>query len=297
MHLYASNDKAGLAPALSLLFVLGEMMTKPKVKPTASLDVLRNTIHDELVAAGTRSLSTREQKKNYAEVLSRKLAQRFANALRSNFDGILPDASGKGQESKARSSKGFKKLDVNYSTLELGLGLGVSIKTINFPDGKTNRYTKNYTRVDAELRAEATDYHDRQPYAVLIAVIFLPLDACEVGSNARTPSSFGSAAQFFRFRGGRQIAGDSSMLFEEVLIGLYDTSDEHFGDVQFFDVKVAPPKHGRPLESLSFKQAVELITQAYDARNNPTFVWADTGPETIVQPPLEFDEPDDEIDL
>lgn len=84
---------------------------------------------------------------------------------------------GFGQESRARTGKGLKKLDVNYSTIELGLGLGLSIKTINFRDAKTKRYTKNYTRVDNELRAEAADYHERQPYSVLCAVIFLPFDA------------------------------------------------------------------------------------------------------------------------
>lgn len=136
-------------------------------------DVSDETILVELAEAGDRStVKTQADKKNYAERLSRALAQRFANALRPHFEGILPDSSGKGQESKARSAKGYKKLDVNYSTPELGLGLGVSIKTINFVDPKSKRYTKNYTRVDAELRAEATDYHDRQPYSVMVAVIF-----------------------------------------------------------------------------------------------------------------------------
>ena len=88
-------------------------------------------------------------------------------------------------------------MDVNYSTVELGLGLGVSIKTINFPDPKTRRYTKNYTRVDNELRAEAADYHERQPYAVLCAVVFLPLEACDDG-GVSAPSSFGQSIQIFR---------------------------------------------------------------------------------------------------
>lgn len=133
------------------------------------------TIVDELRSAGDRALAvTRADKKNYAEALSRKLAIRFANGLRPNFREILPDESGVGQESKARTAKGFKRLDVNYSRPEIGLGLGVSIKTINFRDPKTGRYTKNYTRVDGELRAEASDYHDRQPYAVMVAVVFIP---------------------------------------------------------------------------------------------------------------------------
>ena len=98
-------------------------------------------------------MKTREQKHGYAVALSRALALRFANGLRQQFPGILPTPTGAGQESNARTAKGVKKLDVNYSTIELGLGLGVSIKTINFRDAGTKRYTKNYTRADGELRA------------------------------------------------------------------------------------------------------------------------------------------------
>jgi hypothetical protein len=143
--------------------------------------MFEDRVDRELRSAGNRdlvALGSATDKKNYAEAFSRALAQRFADALRGSFEGILPDVKGVGQESRARTGKGLKKLDVNYSTVELGLGLGVSIKTINFRDLKTGRYTKNYTRVDNELRAEAADYHERQPYSVLCAVFFLPSDAC-----------------------------------------------------------------------------------------------------------------------
>ena len=125
----------------------------------------------------------RSKKKNYAEKLSRELARVMADALRPSFKGILPDETGQGQESRARTSKGFKKLDVNYSTPQLGLALGISIKTINFADAKTKRFTKNYTRNENELRAEAMDYHKRQPWAVLVAVIFLPVTSCDDASH------------------------------------------------------------------------------------------------------------------
>ena len=116
---------------------------------TIATTLSENRIADELQFASNDrrrvAEGTRTDKKNYAELLSRALAQRFADALRSSFKGILPNPDGSGQESKARTGKGLKKLDVNYSTVELGLGLGVSIKTINFRDPKTRRYTKNYT--------------------------------------------------------------------------------------------------------------------------------------------------------
>jgi hypothetical protein len=36
-----------------------------------------------------------------------------------------------------------------------------------------------------------------------------------------------------------------------------------------------PPKYSRPRPSslLTFEQAIELIRQTYDARNNPRFEW------------------------
>ena len=139
-----------------------------------------SNIATELSAAGDRaSITAQAQKKNYAERLSRLLAQRIADMLRFDYPGILPDELGDRHESRARTAKGFKKLDVNYSTLELGLALGISIKTINFIDPGTGRFTKNFTRVDNELRAEAADYHQRQPYAVMIGFLFLPEASCQ----------------------------------------------------------------------------------------------------------------------
>jgi hypothetical protein len=242
-------------------------------------------IASELEWAGNRDLVAKgaaTDKKNYAEALSRALAQRFADSLRGSFDGILPDPSGAGQESKARTGKGLKKLDVNYSTVELGLGLGVSIKTINFRDPTTGRYTKNYTRVDNELRAEAADYHERQPYAVLCAIVFLPLDACDDGGTA--PSSFGQATQIFRYRAGREKAVDDPTLFERILIGLYDANPASFGRVAFFDVMNDPPRLGRPQPLVSFKGAVDAIVAAYDQRNKTTFKWAEGETEVLVNP-------------
>ena len=251
-----------------------------------------DSIRTELDAAGDRSnAQTTAQKKNYAEALSRALAQRFSDALRPAFPGILPDASGAGQESRARTAKGIKKLDVNYSTVELGLGLGVSIKTINFRDARTRRYTKNYTRADGELRAEASDYHVRQPYAVLVAVIFLPLDACDDGSQA--PSSFGQAVTVFRFRAGRDEPTDDPNLFERVFIGLYDTSPESFGTGGFFDVMDAPPRNGRPAKVLGLAELMQRIQDTYDARNSPVFEWADAGADRLIEPVVDPDEDSD----
>lgn len=215
----------------------------------------------------------RADKKNYAERFSRAIATLVANGLRPTFAGITPDEDGRRQEAPARTAKGFKKLDVNYSTTELGLGLGVSIKTINFADSGSSRFTKNFTRVDNELRAEATDYHQRQPYSVLVAVLFLPIEACQDG--VRDVSSFGQAIRIFRHRGGREDARDEPDRFERVFVALYEHDGERHGDVVFFDVMDKPPKQGPPTTGLGFEGFVARVVETYDERNNPPFEWAD----------------------
>jgi len=217
----------------------------------------------------------REQKKNYAERLSHALATVVANALRKDFPGITPDADGRRQEAPARTSKGLKKLDVNYSTSELGLGLGVSIKTINFSDKGSSRYTKNFTRADNELRAEAKDYHERQPYSVLVGVVFLPIEACLDGKTG--PSSFGQAIRIFRHRAGRKNPRNEQELFERVFVGLYEHEAERRGEIMLLDVMDNPPKRGVPKSppGLTFPQFVKEVMKTYDGRNKPTFDWAD----------------------
>lgn len=231
-----------------------------------------SSIAFELTAARPRPEADgpRDEKENYAERLSRHLAQHFANELRKHFPGILPDPRGEGQENRARSAQKFKKLDVNYCTHALGLGLGVSLKTINFPDPKTRRYTKNLTRVDNELRAEAMDYHVRQPYAVLVGIVFLPADSCDDGSKT-APSSFGSAVQIFRSRAGRQGPAGEAERFERIFLGFYELG----GEVSFLDVMEGVPRTGPPARSklLGFDRLIDEIRMTYDSRNNPPVEW------------------------
>lgn len=217
--------------------------------------------------------AVRELKKNYAETLSRSLAEKFANALRADFPGILPDENGKGHESYARASKRTKKLDINYSNPMIGLGLGVSIKTLNFRDPKSQRYTKNFTRVDNEWRAEASDYHERQPYAVMIGVLFLPRDATE-DAKGKHHSSFAGAVNVFRHRSGRRAPVDRTELFERLIIGLYESSEQRsLGDTHFFDVSDTPSRSGMPTKLMKFAKVVELIRHDYDMRNRVGIVY------------------------
>lgn len=207
----------------------------------------------------------RAPKKNFAQKLSHALAQKVGNALRVDFAGVNPDANGKYHESKSRSASGLKKLDVNYSTTQMGLGLAVSIKTINFKDEETQRYTKNIKRADGELRAEAQDCHTRQPYAVLVAVVMLPADAAHDGEAG--VSSLKHAWKVFRHRGGRTAPEQDSSLFELVYIGTYESSGADLGKVRFTEVSTEMPDWGPPPATVSFSQVLAAATRAFKVRN------------------------------
>lgn len=252
-----------------------------RVRKTAAAQGIR-TMGEALDYAEPRPADNATAGKGpYGSRLSAALAVLVANGLRPAFPGILPDDAGHGQESRARTAKGFKKLDVNYSTVELGLALGVSLKTLNFRDPETRRYTKNYSRIDNELRAEAMDYHQRQPYAVLAGLLFLPFDACDdVGQGPRTEqgvSSFAAAVRFFRNRAPRREVRNAVDLFERFFVGLYEHQGPDRGDVVFYDVmRNRPPRDRRPTadEVLTFDEVLDEIRMTYDARNNPPFEWA-----------------------
>lgn len=235
-----------------------------------------DSIHAELdlIGPGPGPAGGRGAKKNYAEALSRVLAQKVADSLRRDFDPVLPDAEGGGHESPALGARGPKKLDVNYSTPQLGLGLGISIKTINYPDGASGRYTKNYSRVDNELRAEALDYHRRQPFAILVGLLFLPVDTCD-DATERAPSSFGRAVEYFRARSGRSNPRNEEERFERFFIGLYHPEGPTRGEVGYFDVMSAPPRAGRPSTVLTYSEVLQEIVGAFKARNAPEIKWAD----------------------
>lgn len=262
---------------------------KPRSKPPTSLDV--DSLADKLRHAGDRDdiattcieiaefLRTlnlpdkywdfiefgRGAKKNFAQRLSTSIAQKIADALRPRFKGINPDEAGDRHESKALGSMGLKKLDVNYMTQEMGLGLAISIKTINFKDEKTRRYTKNIKRADGELRAEAQDCHTRQPYAVLAAIVLMPMEAANDGIDGR--SSLKYAWDVYRNRGGRSSTDADHSKFEALFIGVYETSGERFGTVKFFDVGTEPPDRGLPSDLNTMNEVLSKISQVFRSRN------------------------------
>jgi hypothetical protein len=273
--------------------------------PAATIE----TFADALAAAEPRPADADDDqkgKKNYAERLSNAIAVLIANELRETgeFQGILPNPDGTGRETKTASGarKKLKKTDVRFSTFDTGLELLVSIKTLSFRDrsvrgGETvlGRYTKNMVRNDHELRAEATDLHERHPYAVLVAMLFLPFTACDDAANDK--SSFAHAVMTFRARIGRELPSDPHQLFERLFIGLYEHEGERVGEVWFFDVADAPPRRGRPKRRdprkgeprralLSLDEVIAEIVKTYGIRNRRYIEWADEEDESERAPDL-----------
>ncbi len=224
------------------------------------------------------STDSQKDRRNFERRLSLNVATLLANGLRPAFPGILPDQHGATPWIGSRTSRRIRRLDVAYSTPELGLGLGLSIKTIQFFDPKTKCYSKRIARVDDELRHVAMDYHVRQPHSVLVAVIILPIRACDgLLYLGKGDDGFDSAVWQFRRRVNRRAPSDEADLFERVFIGLYDRScDTATASVSFFDVMDKPPRNGRPApDSLrSLPSILGEITATYDHRNMPPFEYA-----------------------
>jgi hypothetical protein len=250
------------------------------------------TLHDVLEATGDRPAdgetteerrALRDAKQKYSTRFADRMATCIANGLRERFPEVLPDEAGKSVESPAQSVRGPKKLDVNYSTPQLGLGFGISLKAVHFREQPLRGFIHNRKRNDEELRTEASGYHKRQPYAVMVAVVFLPDDACH-DASVRYPSSFGEWVKYLRPLSGRSEAHDEIDRFERVFVGLYGRDG---GRMQFFDVEEPPPMRGRPTMLLTYPEFLDEIEKAYLQRNAAEFAWADDVVEDIEEPPDE----------
>jgi hypothetical protein len=226
-----------------------------------------------------------ELKRTYSTRFANNMALCVANGLRAAFPEVLPDASGRGLESPAQSVRGPKKLDVNYSTPQLGLGFGISLKAVHFREKDKFGYVHNRKRNDEELRTEASGYHKRQPYAVMIAVMFLPDDSC-ADAQPRGMSSFGAWVKYLRPLTGRQGPQDEIDRYERVFIGLYARDGSR---LQFFDVSEAPPKRGRPQHLLEYQEFLDEVETTFLRRNSADFEWAEPDEIETDEPPPDED--------
>jgi hypothetical protein len=205
----------------------------------------------------------------FAKYMGAEIAQALV-ALDGGFEGTQ---SG---ENPSRAVRGLKRVDLNFSTRQSGLGLAMSFKSVHFGEEANGDagFTHNMKRNDEELRVEATGHHLRQPYAVMVAVVFLPLESCFDYDT----SSFGSWVEYLWPLRGRDAPEDPPDRFELVFIGLYSRSGDSLG---FYEIggTVGCPRKGRPSELLGFAEFLGRVKGVYDQRNGRDFFFEGEGPD------------------
>jgi hypothetical protein len=179
-------------------------------------------------------------------------------------------------ETPSEAVRGPKRLDLSYSTRERGLGLAMSFKSVHRGEKQNGDidFIHNLKRNDEELRVESTDHHLRQPYAVLVAVVFLPFEACE---DLQPTSSFGAWVQYLWPLKGRDEPEDPPDLFELVFVALYARDASELG---FYEVggTVECPRHGRPRRLLTVREFLLRVRTVYNKRNGRDFYFEGEGP-------------------
>lgn len=231
-----------------------------------------------LASVGDRPpVKNQHETRHYSETLSKALAHWIRDRLVDDprIHSVLPP------EGRVPTCFGSKSLDVGCRDASGYLALDISIKTFNFRDRDTGRYTHNFTGRFYELLGEGLDLRLSYPEAVLVAMIFLPLDSCE-DATPRAASSFGNAVKQFSKIAGRGEDGEHALSFEHVFVGLYDEKS-----VLFFDARTPPPRDRAPPRStlLTCGDVLAIVLASVDERKSlrlpdkmnrsPTFRWAD----------------------
>ena len=218
-------------------------------------------LNTALRRVGTKPDDSAEQpdKKRFSEQLSEAVALAFAAELRDRgLKGTRPASPGEldqsGAERRMAGGISAKKVDVTYATEESGLILAISIKSINFVDGKSKNFQKNLTNRRGDMLFEAVTLHQRFPYAVLAGVFFFDEGAATDGTKGRK-ATFLNAHQAFRLFTGRNDPAGRDEQYELFYIALHGPGDGA-PTAQFF----APgdPVNPVPIDRI-FDQLIELV--------------------------------------
>jgi hypothetical protein len=169
--------------------------------------------------------AAREAKQHFSQLVSDAAALVLAEELTTRgLAGTYPavGVGGRlGAERRLAGGIGAKRVDVSWATEQSGLLLGLSIKSINFRDGRSGNFQKNLTNRRGDLLFESVTLHRRFPYAVLGGFLILDAGAAS-DSTARRKSTFENAGYHLRlFRGRRDPAGREEQ-YEELFVTLFD---------------------------------------------------------------------------
>lgn len=234
---------------------------------------------DDLLCTALRSLppkppdsSTREMKRAYSEAMGAKIAVAMADDLRHRgMREARPSGPGdvgtSGAERRLAGGIGAKRVDVSWATDVSGLLLGISVKTINFRDGRSRSFQKSLVNRRGDMLGEALTLHRRFPYAVVAGFLFLDKDARHDDTKKRK-STFENAFPRLRLFTGRDDPTGRDEQFERLYLLLVDANP--------FQPSLACYQLNDATEELSLETVLDdLITVV--AERNFDFYEADGG--------------------
>jgi len=232
------------------------------------MDDIGSLISRALKEVGSRPTGAvkASEKKRYSELVSQRLAEAFAEELRRRgMDSARPDPHGEtpgsGAERRMSGGIGAKKVDVTWATEASGLLVGISIKSINFADGRTGNYQKNLTNRRGDMLFEAVTLHRRFPYAVLGGFFLFDEGASRDDTSTRQ-STFLNAHDRLRLFTGRDDPAGRDEQYERLYIGLIRTEPQLLG----IDLYLA----GEPDEPVPFEAAFDELVSLV-AERDPDF--------------------------
>ncbi|HEX6925385.1 MAG TPA: hypothetical protein VF167_08140 [Longimicrobiaceae bacterium] len=214
----------------------------------------------------------RHLKQQYSQKVSEVVALAVAEELRHRgMRGARPAPpgvlGGSGAERRMSGGIGAKKVDVTWATEESGLLLAVSIKSINFRDGRSNNFQKNLINRRGDMLMEAVTLHRRFPYAVIAGLIFLDKGA-QTDDTLKRRSTFLNAHNRLRIFTGRGDPAGRDEQFEVLYILLLDASP--------FGSSVTAYEVGDHLTPVSLERVFDKLVEAV-AERNPDFYEAVEG--------------------
>lgn len=269
---------------------MSEVRWKDLQPDSALLDAL-GMADQRLSRAKALDATTSIPKNQWSKRFADGCAQMVAAEMRRNRAfrklTILPDPAGKNEPPTFTTGKKKKKVDVLASSLVSGLQVGISLKGMNFRDRSGLNFDKNLTGRTYELQDEVRVIHQYQAAAYLVAIFFMPIAAASDKRGSKSVSSFARVVQHLRARTGRLDPTLPSQLdrVDMATVALYVPGDrEQFssthrgrpmpfsysdpfprGVVRYFDVRVDPPRHGRPpvTSTMNLSELVDQIAFGY----------------------------------
>lgn len=213
--------------------------------------------------------TSRNDKKRYAERLSKALAEEIAEGMRDiGFTNTKP-LRGKPGEKEFYGGLGSKKVDVSYSDERHGLIQAVSVKSICFAP-----FGKNLKNRFGDLCTEAITLHMRFPYASVCMFFAFPEAADGDRTRIRKRSTFRRAMKLLSTVAGRSGYSDAGEKFENITLMLFKPLTRVGGpaSIKLFDAMSEA--------RLTEKQYFLRLRDQHDLRNPHASIMDDEGGES-----------------